>query len=498
MLLDLLKTHQTRASQSLYNFEPYPKQVLAASMLAKHDYVCLSALNQGGKTEESAQILAQHATGEYQQWFIDSGAPLIPECKLIWAVSITPATLQAGLTFKLLGRSTYDKAVKSYNSGNWDGVLPRDLIIDIKREVGTDRVGTVFVKNINGQEVRISFHHCAKDVTSFQAETKVDYIAVDEGIPLKYWNELMPRQTHGCKGFYGLITMTPHMDAPVDFIDHVFERAEQGTWAGNGTIKITIDDVPDRVISRKQKDKLIQKTQERQKPARLYGEPIGSGGLVFGIRSHEITMPRSHFLRLLSEKSFIKLYGQDFGFNDAMGFISLHIDPISGIVIMDREVKQHEMTPSEFVSHLKLSKFDFKYPVAWPHDGNRRDKREDKKPYVQSFKDAGLNMMSEHVKKPVKETNKVAHWWDIEDKAKQKLFYIVEDCTEICSEWDLLRIDEATNKVVGEDHLMDALVCAWQKRHLGKRVDAPKAKTLNLNKPDQRVLDSGIDLHLTW
>jgi len=459
-----------RQAEPIRQFAPYQKQTDVARATGSAGFVAVFALNQCGKTLTAAEIVAMHATGLYQQWYKDAGGFMMDDIGDMRVISASPKTLKEGAFVKLFGHNGYIGIKGAWQNKDkpWTGLIPRWAIKSIARETNTDRVEHVVIEHASGKELVIDFMHTEKSILDFQSKTGIRYVWIDEGIPLNYFQETIPRQTHSPYGSKGLITMTPHLYCPKDFVDYIYQNPKT-TWVGNDMITIGIDDVPDHIIPEERKQELIRNTSEREAPARLYGIPSGGGGSFFTIRPGEIRYPKAQFIRDLAEGAYSVVHGIDFGFGlgDAMAFGSLYTNVHTGEHFADRVVKEHKMAPGEFVNKLRTMGIDVTIPCAWPHDGKRGDKREDKQPFAQSFRDAGLNMLPSNVTRPNREAIKHQVWWAIEEKGRNHQFYIVEGNGGLEDEWSNLRLGE-DGTVTGHDHAMDFLYCAYQSRGSGR------------------------------
>lgn len=490
----LLDIKNRNAKDAINHFEPYDKQQLFIDMTAKSPTSYLSACNGAGKTEVGATIDTHIITGVYPDNYTGYRTD---KCLSVWIGSTNPDLLVQGIQEKLFCAGGFDviKDKLADKDSTWTGKIPKRLVLDISRDANTSFVKTALVQHVSGEVCDVRFFHYALQPKRIAGKHPVQWVHCDEIPPLKIWNELIARQRTTDDGIKAIITATPEFDADQEMINRLFE--EEWTQDGNSRMTIPIDDVPDWIISKANKEQAKRETAPALAPAKLYGEPV-FGAKFFGrIKPEDIRISRGEFETALESRPFASISGMDFGFNDAMAHVTLHIDVGNGDCFLSRTVKETEMTAAEFCNNLRTTGVDLTVPTGWPHDGMVRTKREDKKPFIHSFRDYGLNCLSEHVKKPVKESNKHSFWWDIEQKAIEKKFFIVEGGGnhQIEEEWRKLRLGD-DGRVVGEDHALDGLACAWQSRPFAKMLYTAPAVADPAVLSVQRAQNLGIPAHL--
>jgi hypothetical protein len=99
---------------------------------------------------------------------------------------------------------------------------------------------------------------------------------------------------------------------------------------------------------------------------RRNGRPSIGSGLVFPVPEEKLTVTG-----LVVEDHWLKVAGIDFGFDHPTAVVWAALDPDEDVVYIYDEYRQSKAPPSVHATAIK-DRPDF-IPIAWPHDGNRRD-----------------------------------------------------------------------------------------------------------------------------
>ena len=459
------------------HFKAYAKQ-LDFIESTKHSSVSyLSAGNGCGKTAIGAYIDVCHWTGNYPDWwdgyrFKTHGTH--------WVFSTSPGTLIRGVQEQLFCEGGFDKVEQALEDqlAPWPigkhrgGKLPKRLIKSIKKASHYSKddayVEKLEVYHIDGGVSNIWFGHYDLQAKKMASKHNLLSIHWDEIPPHEMYSEGLARQRTTDTGYNQIITATPERGACQLMISEVFD--DKWRESGNERIIITIDDVPDSIISKESKEKAKLITPERDKPSKLFGRPV-SGSVFFTADPNDFRISKGEWSNLKSKNAYRVINGLDFGFNDDEAISQLYVGS-DGHLVLAKTLKKQRLKPYQFAEAAKAAKFDIGYyPCAWPHDGSRQDKDMTKrkvgadtlKTVAQFHKEAGFKMLPHHNKKFVKESEKHAIFEQIEALVEKGMFYVVAGNPDFEDEWRNLQIGE-DGKVKGEDHALDSVVAAYVAR----------------------------------
>jgi len=369
--LALVKSYEECQKYKAYQFfAPYEKQLEFYRLGNEYPERCLSAGNQFGKSVSASYECALHATGLYpDDW---EGARF--KGKTIgWVCGVSGSDIVKGAQKLLLGRNL-----------DGTGMIPKDRIIDIVKARGVpDLLDHCTIRNIDGGISYIYFKSYEQGREKFQAET-IDWAWCDEEPPYDIYFEIKARTTHGQLGYFILMTYTPikgFTQLTTDFREHPSKYQV--------VVNITLDDVPDRVLSPAQKAKMIDSYPEHERPARIQGIPMVGEGLIYQVPDEMISVEPfeipSHFAQLNS---------MDFGLGKHGIFVNLAWDRDDDIIYLTKIFKgQQGMLPETEAVHIL--KWGHSIPVSWPHDGHKEEKGTGAV-MMSYYQDAGLNMRPTH------------------------------------------------------------------------------------------------------
>jgi hypothetical protein len=91
---------------------------------------------------------------------------------------------------------------------------------------------------------------------------------------------------------------------------------------------------------------------------------------------------------------YAQLIGMDFGYDHPQAFVHGAWDRDTDIVYITKGWKQRHCTPVNAADVIK--KWGDWIPVAWPHDGYQHDKGGSCEELASQYRDAGLEMLSQH------------------------------------------------------------------------------------------------------
>lgn len=416
-LLELLKEQDRRVRYNqLDYYNPQAKQIAYHNALEPD--VCLGAGNQLGKTFAASRDIAYHMTGLYPEWW---EGDRFKKPVRFWIAGRTMEVVRDSIQTLLLGDWSNDEYAGS-------GAIPRHLLIDSIKRLGLKgAVDTFMVKHVSGGVSRASFKSYDMGREKFQAVT-LDKVYFDEEPPPDIYSEGRTRTNKGQLGNKTSLTFTPLLG-----MTEVVMQFYQNPKYHQRLIQFTIQDAEH--YTEEEKQAIIDSYPEHEREARANGVPILGSGRVFPVSEESIK--EQHIIDI--PKHWRLINGLDFGGGDhpsAAGQIAY--DPDHDIIHVTRGKKVYGVsdiaTPLVIASDVK--KWGDNIPVAWPHDGLIHDKGSMKQ-LAKQYRDAGLNMLSEHATNEAGGNGVEAAIGDMLDRMRTGRFKVDENITDFFEEFRL-------------------------------------------------------------
>lgn len=420
----------------LSRYQPYPKQLKfhAASADPKVREILLMAANQVGKTLSCAAHVAIELTGKYPDWWPGSKWDE-PVCA--WAGSETSQVTRDTCQRLLLGLP-----------GAWGtGMIPGDLILDIKRAAGSvpDCVETVTVKHASGGASRLTFKSYDQGRARWQGES-LQLVWFDEEPPLDVYNEGITR-TNATDGV-AYLTFTP-LKGMSAVVKRFLKEKAPGTYVVHMELKDALH------YSDEQRAAIEAKYPEHERKARAHGIPIMGSGMIYPIaedliKCKSFAIP-AHWPRICS---------LDFGWDHPTAAAWLAWDRDADVVYVYDAYRQRLESP--VVHAAAINARGTWIPVAWPHDGVAHDKGGGE-PLKTKYKGLGCNMLPEKATHPPAEGEEEgtggysveAGVLDILDRMQTGRFKVFDHLNDWFEEYRLYHREDG--KIVkDDDDLMDA------------------------------------------
>lgn len=314
----------------------------------------ISGGNRTGKTETPCAEIAIHATGRYPDWW---RGRTWSRGVTIWSGSVSSESIKSVAQEKLLGQIDGETGLP-----DGTGWIPKECIIgkpSFKKGVADDCVDTAKIRHASGQQSLLSFKSYEQGRLRWQG-SKRDIVHMDEepvGKHEEIFGEALMRTEGGGLLMLGFTSL--------EGITHLAKKVYKE--GGNDSIHVTrispdqcphLD--PDEMNSFRN---ILSKQGAR---ARLDGEMmLGSGPLYMFNYDDVICDPHpvpDHWPRIA---------GIDFGIHHPTAVVWLAHDIERDMVVAyDEYQKSDEVIPC----HASVIKSRGRWiPVAWPHDGHKRD-----------------------------------------------------------------------------------------------------------------------------
>lgn len=331
---------------------------------------CLMAANQSGKSLSAAAEFAMHMTGLYPDWWDGHRFNKPIKC---WASGVTAESTRDNPQRHLLGQKR-----------QWGtGMIPKGTLIGeplMARGV-PDTVDSFQVEHVTGGTSICWFKSYEKGREKWQGET-LDLIWYDEEPPLDIYEEGQTRLVR--LGGISFLTFTPLLGM-TEVVRKFYEPSDDDLGAKYRVlVQMDLDDA--EFYSAEEKERILAGYDELSRRTRAHGLPAFGEGLVYPIADDQITcepfeIPR-HYRRIV---------GIDFGIQHPTAAAFLAWNPDTDIIYL---YDVYRRQAPEFVLHAEAIKRGGgdKFPVAWPHDGLKRDPQS-AVPIKDHYRKNGLNML---------------------------------------------------------------------------------------------------------
>jgi phage terminase large subunit-like protein len=450
----LLKAATAKLAEQRRNPLEYLKlyQSQLAFIAASNDFpeIGFHAGNQRGKTITASSMAAAFATGRYPSWWPGrrwdrptSG----------WVCGESREALRDAAQLKLIGLP---------GDPNNVGFIPEELIVERALSHGaTGSLDFITVRHVSGGLSRIGFKSYDQLVTKWQGPT-LDYAWCDEEPPLAHYNEASARliatngllfstftPLHGRRLILGrFLERTPDALRYRKLIHMPFREAKHITPEMEAAIKA--------------------KYPPSEWRSRIEGYYVlGSGQVFEGIELKDLIVPARYvpargydFGRVIREdrvevetRHWAKIIGIDFGIAHYFGAVLLGWDRDADKIYVMGEIKIRGGTPADHASRMRAM-FGSGIPVAWPHDGNQREKgtgAQLREFYVRE----GLNMLPSHATFPTGGYDTEAGILEKITRMRTGRLFVFQTCTEWMSEFENYHREDGL-LVKEDDDLMSA------------------------------------------
>lgn len=403
-------------------FNPSPKQIEFFDLGMGNRERLLRAGNQLGKSEAGAFETACHMTGEYPDDWMGRRFTHAPRG---WLAGVSSKDVRDIQQVKLCGAFGNPEALGT-------GMIPKDRFAK-KPSLGrgvTDGFDTIFVKHTSGGVSTASFKSYEQGRENFQGEP-VDFIWADEEPPMDIYSEMLTRTTATRGMIY--VTFTP-LKGMTELLRRFRERAPS-----RAEVLMTIRDATH--YTAEEREEIIARYPAHEREARANGAPMLGSGAVF----EEVTQESLRVPLLVAGNEIIhtkigpimtgswaKLWGIDFGIGHPFAATLLAWDRDNDCIYVLAEVKIPGGIPAIHASRMKAIAANV--PVAWPHDGNARDKGSGEQ-LAGFYKKEGLLMLPGHATFEGGGYGTEAGVMEMLGRMRKGQFKVAEGCTEWYNEF---------------------------------------------------------------
>lgn len=330
-------------------FTPYPKQQAFFDMGATKRERLFIAGNQLGKTEAGAVECTYHLTGQYPADWLGRRFTKPVHAIVAGESSILVRNTQQK---KLLG-------TPGVLADQGTGYLPKDVIQDVSMSRGvTDAYDTVQIKHVTGGTSTMIFKSYEQGRQKFQADT-ADFVWLDEECPPDIYGECLARIS-ATKGMI-YTTFTP-LKGKTEVVSRFLDEDNPD----RGYVTMTIYDALHYTDD--ERKTIIAGYKPHERDARVKGIPMLGEGRVFPYPDETITEPALTYI----PEHWVKLWGIDFGIAHPFAAVLVLWDRDNDVIHIHHAIKFSDGRPMDHAAAMRP--IGAAVSVAWPHDGNNREK----------------------------------------------------------------------------------------------------------------------------
>ena len=365
-------------------YDPYPYQKAFHDTGSTCNQRLLMAANRIGKSYCGSAEMSYHLTGLYPKWWKGRRfrQPIVG-----WAGGVSNETTRDIVQFELLGSPDDPEAFGS-------GTIPRKYIIKTERKPGVPNAKSVaLIKHVSGGNSSLFFKAYEMGVEKWQGRS-VDCIWLDEEPSREIYSQAVTRTLDRRGMVY--MTFTPEAGM-TETVASFMNNLKPGQSLDNATW----DDASERVMSMKGNrghldegvmEQILSSYAPHEREMRRYGRPSIGSGLVFPVPEEKILIDP-----FTIEAHWPRIAAIDFGFDHPTAVVWTAWDREEDMYYIYDCYRQAKAPPSVHAASIK-NRPNF-VPLAWPHDGNRRDSMGNPG-LAEQYRNLGCNMLPFHFENP--------------------------------------------------------------------------------------------------
>jgi phage terminase large subunit-like protein len=365
-------------------YDPYPYQISFHETGAEANQRLLMAANRIGKSYSGAAEMAYHVTGLYPKWW---NGRRFKKPIVAWAGGVSNETTRDIVQYELLGSPDDPDAFGS-------GSIPRSCIIKTERKPGVPNAKSMaLIKHVSGGNSSLFFKAYEMGVDKWQGRS-VDCVWLDEEPSRELYSQAVTRTLDRRGMVY--MTFTPE-NGMTETVASFMNRLQSGQSLTNATW----DDASEKVLSMKGErghlsetvmEQILSSYSPHEREMRRYGRPSIGSGLIFPIGEEDIITEPVHL-----EDHWPRIAAIDFGWDHPTAVVWCAIDRDEEMFYVYDCYRASKASPSVHAGIIK-SRPQF-IPIAYPHDGNRRDSMGNPG-LADQYRNLGCNFLIDHFTNP--------------------------------------------------------------------------------------------------
>jgi phage terminase large subunit-like protein len=365
-------------------YDPYPYQIKFHKTGNDANQRLLMAANRIGKSFCGASEMSYHLTGLYPDWW---EGRVFKQPITAWAGGVSNETTRDIVQAELLGSPDDPEAFGS-------GAIPKQYIIKTERKPGVPNAKSVaLIRHITGANSSLHFKAYEMGVEKWQGRS-VDVVWLDEEPSRELYSQAVTRTLDRRGMVY--MTFTPE-HGMTETVAAFINRIQKGQSLTNATW----DDASEKIMSMNGAEghlsedvmaQILSAYSPHEREMRRYGRPSIGSGLIFPIPEEDIMIDpipiKSHWPRIAAI---------DFGWDHPTAVVWCAIDTEEDMFYVYDCYRASKASPSVH-SQIICSRPHF-IPIAYPHDGNRRDSMGNPG-LADQYRVLGCNFLLEHFTNP--------------------------------------------------------------------------------------------------
>jgi len=366
------------------SYDPYPYQEKFHRSGSEANQRLLMAANRIGKSYCGSMELSYHLTGLYPDWWEgrEYDRPIVA-----WAGGVSNETTRDIVQFELLGSPDDPDAFGS-------GTIPKNYIIKTERKPGVPNAKSVaLVRHVSGGNSSLHFKAYEMGVEKWQGRS-VDCIWLDEEPSREIYSQAVTRTLDRRGMVY--MTFTPEAGM-TETVASFMNNLQQG----QSLINATWDDASEKVETLYKKkghlnelvmEQILSSYSPHEREMRRYGRPSIGSGLIFPVNEEKLMIDPVRI-----EDHWPRIAAIDFGWDHPTAVVWCAIDRDEDMFYVYDCYRMSKASPTVHSQAIR-SRPNF-IPIAYPHDGNRRDSMGNPG-LADQYRNLGCNMKLDHFTNP--------------------------------------------------------------------------------------------------
>ena len=355
---------------------PYPWQVEFHNASAEFPQRAIIASNRAGKSSTCGADIAIHATGLYPKWWTGR--------RYTSPINILIGSETNEMLRNVQQKALYGELMPEKNEPDGTGWIPKDCIVSVSmRQCGIAGVyDEVKVQHTSGGVSRINGKTYEQGWTTWQG-SQGDVVWMDEEPKNPGEDKIFSEVVRGLLDRNGMLVFsrTPLLGM-TKIVKHFIQGKSKFTYYKN----VTMDEAPH--LSEEKKQEFMDSVPEYEWDARLNGIPLLGEGVIYPVSDEFIS-----YEPFSIPKYFRRLVGLDFGDNHPTAACWGAYDADTDVVYIYDVYRQRRQTIATHAAAIR-SRGPW-IPVAWPHDGHKKDTTGSMKNIRDIYEGNYLNMLPE-------------------------------------------------------------------------------------------------------
>ena len=385
---ELLKLLQAQKQRERFNkinhYDPYPYQMDFHKTGKDNSQRLLMAANRIGKSYCGAAEMSYHLTGIYPDWW---EGRRYDQPITAWAGGVSNETTRDIVQAELLGSPDDPEAFGS-------GSIPQKYIIKTERKPGVPNAKSVaLIRHITGGNSSLHFKAYEMGVDKWQGRS-VDVVWLDEEPSRELYSQAVTRTLDRRGMVYMTFTPEQGMTETVAAFMNRIQKAQSLTNA-------TWDDASENIKSMMGKSghlsedvmqQILSAYSPHEREMRRYGRPSIGSGLIFPVSEENLMIDP-----IPIEDHWPRIAAIDFGWDHPTAVVWCAVDNETDTFYVYDCYRASKASPAVHAETIKQRpRF---IPIAYPHDGNRRDSMGNPG-LADQYRSHGCNFLLEHFTNP--------------------------------------------------------------------------------------------------